>query len=84
MQRQATVIAINPQTGLVGLQLAGEDSYVLAQQIDARPLNAGQMLAGEMDCVGMETFLDTRTQDPFEVFVEAYGLSAEAVELAMR
>lgn len=84
MQRQATVIAINPQTGLLGLQLDGQDSFVLAQQIDARPLNTGQTLAGEMDCVGMETFVDARTRDPFEVFVEAYGLSAEAIELAMR
>jgi hypothetical protein len=84
MQRQAIVIAFNPQTGLLGLQLASEDSFVLAQQMDARPLNAGQMLAGEMDSVGMETFVDARTQEHFEVFVEAYGLSAEAVELAMR
>lgn len=84
MQRQAKVIAINPQTGLMGLQPDGQDSFVLAQQIDARPLSTGQTLAGEMDCVGMETFVDARTQDAFQVFVEAYGLSAEAVEQAIR
>jgi hypothetical protein len=42
------------------------------------------MLSGEMDSVGMETFVNAQTQDRIEVFVEAYGLSAEAVELAMR
>jgi hypothetical protein len=57
---------------------------VLAQQLDTRPVSAGQTLSGEMDSVGMETFVDARTQDRIEVFVEAYGLSAEAVELAMR
>ncbi len=31
MQRQARVIAINNQTGLIGLQPEGEDSCVLAQ-----------------------------------------------------
>jgi hypothetical protein len=47
-------------------------------------VNTGQMLSGEMDSVGMETFVNAQTQDRIEVFVEAYGLSAEAVELAMR
>lgn len=84
MQRQAKVTAITPQTGLMGLRPDGQDSFVLAQQIDARPLSTGQTLAGEMDCVGMETLVDARTQDVFQVFVEAYGLSAEAVEQAIR
>ena len=84
MQRQARVIAINNQTGLIGLQPEGEDSCVLAQQLDTRPVNTGQMRSGEMDSVGMETFVNAQTQDRIEVFVEAYGLSAEAVELAMR
>ncbi|MXN32267.1 hypothetical protein [Delftia sp. CH05] len=84
MQRQARVIAINNQTGLIGLQPEGEDRCVLVQQLDTRPVNTGQMLSGEMDSVGMETFVNAQTQDRIEVFVEAYGLSAEAVELAMR
>lgn len=84
MQRQARVIAINNQTGLIGLQPDGEDRCVLAQQLDTRPLEAGQILSGEMDSVGVETFMNAQTQERIEVFVEAYGLSAEAVELAMR
>src|SRR2546427_7306106 len=55
MQRQARVIAINNQTGLIGLQPEGEDSCVLAQQLDTRPVNTGQMLSGEMDSVGMRS-----------------------------
>jgi hypothetical protein len=45
-----------------------------------QPLQIGAVLSGQMDAVGMETFTDFRASTEFKVFIDAYGLSLEAVE----
>lgn len=77
MKTQATVEVVNPRSG--GLVLRAEDgSYVLAQQIDAKPLRVAQILTGAVDAFGVEPLTDPDTGITYEFFVEAYGLSREA------
>jgi hypothetical protein len=73
---QNTIETVN-QGGTVVLR-ASDGSYVLAQQIDAKPLRAAQVLEGELDGVGVSSASDPETGVVYEFFVEAYGLSRDA------
>ncbi len=79
---QAQILVYQPQTGLIGLQPA-DGSYALAEQWGNQPLREGQRLQGNLHSVGMETLEDTRTHARYEVFMQAYGLSAEGLRLAL-
>ncbi|MEQ1935939.1 MAG: hypothetical protein ABL962_18950, partial [Fimbriimonadaceae bacterium] len=57
---------------------ADDGSYVLAQQLDAKPLRVAQILRGSVDTVGVETATDPDTGVAYKFFIEAYGLSREA------
>ncbi|QOQ81348.1 MULTISPECIES: hypothetical protein [Comamonas] len=56
----------------------GDGSYVLAQQIDAKPLSATQVLDGALDTIGIEAATDPATGATYEFFIAAYGLSRDA------
>lgn len=59
--------------------LRSEDgTYVLAQQIDAKPLSHDQVLEGLSEEIGVSRANDPITGAVYEFFVEAYGLSREA------
>lgn len=55
-----------------------DGSYVLAQQIDAKPLSAMQVLDGALDTIGIEAATDPTTGATYEFFITAYGLSRDA------
>jgi hypothetical protein len=57
---------------------ADDGSYVLAQQIDAKPLRVMQALEGALDTIGIEVATDPATGVAYEFFIAAYGLSREA------
>lgn len=77
MKTEATIENVNPQSGDVVLR-AADDNYVMAQQIDAKPLRVGQVLVGVVETVGIETIADRDNGTTYEFFIEAYGLSREA------
>ncbi|MEN5178609.1 hypothetical protein ABE501_02410 [Comamonas testosteroni] len=79
---QAHVIAYQAQTGFIGLQLP-DGSYALAEQLGNQPLREGQLLQGNLHSVGLETLEDASTHAAHEVFMQAYGLSAEGLRLAL-
>jgi hypothetical protein len=79
MQEQGTVELTDARTGRVALRMA-DDSYVLAEQLDAQPLRAGQTLSGAMEVIGTETFTDEQSSLQYGVFIVAYGLSRDAIE----
>lgn len=76
MQTQNVVEVIGPRGGLV--LRAADGSYVLAQQIDAKPLRVKQVLHGALDAFGMDSATDPDTGATYDFFIEAYGLSREA------
>lgn len=78
MSDQGTVEFANPSTGGVALRTA-DGSYVLAEQLDAKPLQLGQQLSGRMDNIGTELFADEKSGEIYGVFIQAYGLSFDAV-----
>ena len=55
-----------------------DGSYVLAQQIDTKPLSPTQVLDGALDTLGIETATDPTTGATYEFFIAAYGLSRDA------
>jgi hypothetical protein len=57
---------------------AADGSYVLAQQIDAKPLRAAQVLEGDLSTIGIEAAIDPDTGASYEFFIAAYGLSRDA------
>ena len=57
---------------------AADGSYVLAQQIDAKPLRVAQVLDGALDTIGIEAATDPTTGIRYEFFIAAYGLSRDA------
>lgn len=78
MDEQGVIEFTNAFTGGVGLR--GQDgSYVLVEQVDVKPLKVGQVLRGRMDSVGVEYFTDSQSDERYEVFVQAFGLSLDAV-----
>ncbi len=79
---QAHVIAYQAQTGLIGLQLP-DGSYALAEQLGNQLLREGQLLQGNLHSVGLEALEDASTHVAYEVFMQAYGLSAEGLRLAL-
>ncbi len=83
MIAQGKVIAFNRQSGLLGVELNAH-SYVLAEHLQGDSLAPGQSLSGEMDSFGEEEWMNADTQQKITVFVQAYDISQEAVELAMR
>ena len=58
--------------------LAEDGSYVLAQQIDAKPLKTGQVLEGTLNTIGIESASDPQSGITYEFFIAAYALSREA------
>lgn len=56
---------------------APDGSYVVAQQIDAKPLKPAQVLEGALDNIGIESAWDPSTGTTYEFFIAAYGLSRE-------
>lgn len=56
---------------------APDGSYVVAQQIDAKPLKPAQVLEGALDNIGIESAWDPSTGTTYEFFITAYGLSHE-------
>jgi len=81
VQMQSTVEIVSPRGGVV--LRAADGSYVLAQQIDAKPLRAAQVLVGTLDDVGIDGATDLDTGASYQFFVEAYGLSREAALMAL-
>lgn len=77
METQAIVEIMNPRSGGLVLR-AADGSYVLAQQVDAKPLRVAQVLTGGMDAMGVEIFTDPDTGTTYDFFIEAYGLSRDA------
>ena len=57
---------------------AEDGSYVLAQQIDAKPLKTAQVLEGALNTIGIEAASDPQTGLSYDFFIAAYGLSREA------
>lgn len=79
MQQNGTVVLIDTHTGRFGLRVQ-DGTYLLAEQLDARPLRLGVSLSGQMDAMGVETLSDDYAADKYQVFILAYDLSLEAVE----
>jgi hypothetical protein len=79
MQQNGTVVLIDTHTGRFGLRVQ-DGTYLLAEQLDARPLRLGVSLSGQMDAMGVETLSDGYAADKYQVFILAYDLSLEAVE----
>ena len=82
MPEQAQITHYQAHSGLIGLLLA-DGSYALAEQLGNAPLQPGQQLQGELHSVGLESLQDPQTQATYEVFMQAYGLSAEGLRLAL-
>lgn len=79
MNEITTVVLTKPATGGVAF-LRPDGSYVLAEQLDAKPLIIGQKLSGHMDSVGVEQLTDVESRDVYGIFVQAYGLALSAVQ----
>jgi hypothetical protein len=82
MEEQGVVALARPSTGGVAIRVA-DGSYVLAEQLDAKPLEVGKRLSGRMNSVGIEALFDMQSGDRFAVFVQAFGCSYEAVRDAL-
>ena len=82
MNEHAIVALSNPSSGGVALRLA-DGSHVLAELLGTTVLQPGQVLAGRKDSVGFEDWVDERTGEAVPVFVQAYGVSYEAVREAL-
>lgn len=76
MQTQRIVEVLSPRGGVI--LRAADGSYVLVQQIDAKPLRVTQILTGALDCFGVDCAIDPDTGVTYEFFVDAYGLSRDA------
>ena len=72
---QNVVEAVTPK-GDVVLRVP-DGSYVVAQQIDAKPLKREQILEGALNNIGIESARDPATGATYEFFIAAYGLSRE-------
>ena len=83
MNAQGKVVAYAAKSGLLAVELNPE-SYVLAEHIHGDGVETGQSLNGEMDVFGEAEWTRTDTGAPITVFVQAYDISKEAVELALR
>ena len=82
MSQQGQVTHYQAASGLIGLQLP-DGSFALAEQLGNQPLREGQTLQGNLESVGLETLEDASTHSTYEVFMQAYGLSAEGLRLAL-
>lgn len=82
MEEQGVVAFVGPSKAGVAIRVA-DGSYVLAEQMDARPLEVGQRLSGRMNSVGIEELIDAQSGDRCTVFVQAFGCSYEAVRDAL-
>ena len=83
MNDVATVALTRPSTG--GIALKHEDgSYVLAEQLGAKPLQVGQRLVGCIASIGIERLTDQQSGEDYAIFVQAYGLALEAVQAELR
>ena len=72
---QNVIEAVTPKGNVVFR--APDGSYVVAQQIDAKPLRQAQVLEGALDNIGVENARDPATGTTYEFFIAAYGLSRE-------
>ena len=78
MEEQGTVTLVKQSTGGVAIRVS-DGSYVLADQLDSKSLEPGRSLSGHMSTIGVESLTDAQSGETFSVFVQAYGLSYEAV-----
>ena len=78
MLETATVVLTKEITGGVAFRLQ-DGSHVLAEQIDSKKLRVGQKLQGQLDSMGIEQLMDLESNNVYGVFVQAYGLTLEAV-----
>ncbi|HEX2012570.1 MAG TPA: hypothetical protein VJN44_16705 [Roseateles sp.] len=77
--QQGTVALTRPSNGGVALRV-DDGSFVLAEQLDLQALAPGRRLSGRMDAIGIEDWVDAAgSGERFAVFIQAYGLSWEAV-----
>ncbi|QPF72199.1 hypothetical protein G8A07_04145 [Roseateles sp. DAIF2] len=77
-EQQGRVALLRPASG--GPALVLEDgSHVLAEQLDGQVLAPGQLLRGRMTAFGVEDWFDAASGARVPVFVQAWGLSLEAV-----
>ena len=72
---QNVIEAVTPKGDVVFR--ASDGSYVVAQQIDAKPLKREPILAGALNNIGIESARDPATGATYEFFIAAYGLSRE-------
>lgn len=79
MEQKGTVALTKPATGGLAIRIA-DGSYVLAEQLDAAPLEVGRQVSGRMDSIGVEDWVDVQSGSSIAVFVKAYGCSYEAVQ----
>jgi hypothetical protein len=54
-----------------------DGGYIVAQQIDAKPLKPAQILEGTLETIGIESATDPATGLTYEFFIAGYGLSRE-------
>ena len=83
MQQEGDVVNVDAATGRFALR-ADDGSYVLAEQLGTRPMQAGDRLSGRMDVTGTETLAGIAAGQQYDVFIVAYGLSLDAVESALQ
>ena len=72
---QNVIEAVTPQGDVIFR--AADGSYIVAQQIDAKPLKQAQILEGALETIGIETATDVNTGQSYEFFIAGYGLSRE-------
>jgi hypothetical protein len=73
-----TIALIKHSTGGIAFK-SEDDTYVLAEQLDAKQLVVGQRLDGHADSIGFERLVDPGSGESYAFFVQAYGLGLEAV-----
>lgn len=72
---QNVIEAVTPQGDVIFRAMDG--SYIVAQQIDAKPLQQAQVLEGALETIGIESATDLATGTTYEFFIAGYGLSRE-------
>jgi hypothetical protein len=78
MKEQGTVTLVKQSTGGVAIRVS-DGSYILADQLDSNSLEPGRRLSGHMSTIGVENLVDAQSGETFSIFIQAYGLSYEAV-----
>lgn len=82
MYQTATVVAYQVASGRIALR-AEDGSFVLAEQTDASPVRTGLRLQGNMREFGEELWSEDGGSAQYAVFVLAWDLSEEGVNMEM-